>query len=242
MSETFEHYRQRWAEKPLLRRLYNDFYDRIANLCIDGRTVEIGGGIGEYKRRFPHVITTDIQAAPWLDIVADAQRLPFADGSISNIIMVDVLHHLEFPVLFLREAGRVLRPNGRCIMVEPGITWGSTLPFRLIHHEPVRMKADPLVEGRPNADRSPYDSNQAIPTLLAGRDRARLAKAVPSLSLVRTDWFSIAVYPLSGGFSPWSVLTDRAAKWLLPIEKKVEPFLGKALGSRLLLMFEKRTS
>ena len=82
------------------------------SVCVEGRTVEIGGGIGQFKDRFPLVIATDIQIAPWLDLVADAQRLPFAQGSISNIVMIDVLHHLEFPLLFLREASRVLRPGG----------------------------------------------------------------------------------------------------------------------------------
>ena len=28
--------------------------------------------------------------------VADAQNLPFADGTLGNIVMVDVLHHIEY--------------------------------------------------------------------------------------------------------------------------------------------------
>jgi 2-polyprenyl-3-methyl-5-hydroxy-6-metoxy-1,4-benzoquinol methylase len=44
---------------------------------------------------------------------------------------VDVLHHLEFPVVFFREAARVLRPGGRVLMVEPAITWGSSFFYRL---------------------------------------------------------------------------------------------------------------
>ena len=58
------------------------------------------------------VVATDIQFAPWLDCVADAQRLPLADATAANIVMIDVLHHLEFPVVFFREAARVLRPGG----------------------------------------------------------------------------------------------------------------------------------
>ena len=33
----------------------------------------------------------------------------FADGVAANIVMVDVLHHLEFPLVFLREAARGLK-------------------------------------------------------------------------------------------------------------------------------------
>ena len=115
MNGSLDRYRLTWEQKPLLRRIYNDIYDRIAAACVRGTTLEIGGGIGQFKSRFPDVIATDIQSAPWLDLVTDAQKLPFAAGSVANIVMVDVLHHIEFPLLFLQEAERVLarwRPPG----------------------------------------------------------------------------------------------------------------------------------
>ena len=52
----------------------------------------------------------------WLDAVADAQALPFADNSFANIVMVDVLHHIEQPARCLSEAERVLKP-GRHVML-----------------------------------------------------------------------------------------------------------------------------
>lgn len=239
MTDQFEDYRRVWADKPLLRRIYSDMHDRIAALCVEGRTVEIGGGIGQFKSRYPTAIATDIQAAPWLDVVADAQRLPFADGSISNVVMLDVLHHIEFPLLFLREVERVLRPGGRCIVVEPGITWASGLFYRFLHHEPVRMDADPLIDGVPTPDCDPYDSNQAIPTLLAGRDRKRLARLIPGLTIIQVEWFSHVVYPLSGGFKSWSLLSDRVGRWMLAVEKKLEPLLQYVIAFRLLIAWEK---
>lgn len=233
-------YRRAWESKPLLRRVYNDIYDRIANACVEGQSLEIGGGIGQFKDRFPSVIATDIQSSPWLDVVADAQRLPFADRSMSNMVMVDVLHHVEFPLLFLREAERLLRPGGRCIVVEPAITWGSSLFYRLLHQEPVRMSADPLGEGTPAVDRDPYDSNQAVPTILVGRERARLARLIPGLALTKVDWFSLFAYPLSGGFQPWSLLPDRLGGPMLALEKKIEPLLGSVLAFRMLIVWEKK--
>ena len=134
-------YRNAWDRKPVLRTIYDDFYDRIIAACRPGVTIEIGGGIGNLKQRLTDVVATDIQGAPWLDCVADAQRLPFAGACAANIVMVDVLHHLEFPAVFFREAERVLRAGGRVLMVEPAITWGSTLFYRMLHHEPVRTSA-----------------------------------------------------------------------------------------------------
>jgi SAM-dependent methyltransferase len=197
------------------------------------------GGSGNLKQRLADVIATDVQFAPWLDCVADAQRLPFAATSAVNIVMVDVLHHLEFPIVFFREAARVLRPGGRVLMVEPAITWGSTLFYRIFHHEPVRTSADALVDGSPDPRRDPYDSNQAIPTILATRDRDRFHHLFPGLRIVRVDWFSLAAYPLSGGFKPWSLVGEDVARRMLRIERAIEPVLGRFTAFRMLLIVEK---
>jgi SAM-dependent methyltransferase len=238
-SEPLEGYRDVWERKPVLRLIYDDFYDRLAAACHPGTTIEIGGGVGNLKARLGEVVATDIQSAPWLDCVADAQRLPFAAGCAANIVMVDVLHHLEFPVVFFREAGRVLRPGGRVLMVEPAITWGSSLFYRLLHHEPVRTSAEVLIDGTPDPKRDPYDSNQAIPTLLATRDRERFHRLVPALRIASVEWFSLAAYPLSGGFKPWSLISAGIARRMLALERALEPTLGRFTAFRMMLVVEK---
>jgi SAM-dependent methyltransferase len=238
-SECLDTFRKTWARKPVLRAVYNDFYARISVCCRPGRTIEIGGGIGNLKQRLGEVVSTDVQWAAWLDCVADAQRLPFAAACAANIVMVDVLHHLEFPLAFFREAARVLQPGGRVIMVEPAISWGSTLFYRLLHREPVRSRADVLVNGSPRAGRDPYDSNQAIPTVIATRERERFHRLVPELKMVRVEWFSLAAYPLSGGFQAWTLLTPALARALLVFERKLEPALGRFMGFRMMLVVEK---
>jgi SAM-dependent methyltransferase len=239
--ELLQNYRAVWDRKPVLRTIYNDFYDRIAGACIPGPTIEIGGGIGNLKQSLTDVIATDIQFAPWLDAVVDAQHLPFAPCSVANIVMIDVLHHLEFPVLFFREAQRVLHAGGRVIMVEPAITWGSTLFYRLVHHEPVRMSADILDDGQPNPDRDPYDANQAIPTLLATRERERFHRLFQYLRIIQVDWFAMAVYALSGGFKNWSLISEQVARRLLRVERSIEAVVGRFGGFRMMLIIEKAT-
>jgi SAM-dependent methyltransferase len=239
--EALQNYRAVWERKPVLRTIYNDFYGRIASACVPGATIEIGGGIGNFKQSLDDVIATDIQFAPWLDAVVDAQCLPFAPCSVDNIVMIDVLHHLEFPVAFFREAQRVLRPSGRLIMVEPAITWGSTLFYRLIHHEPVRMSVDILGDGQPDPGRDPYEANQAIPTLLVTRERDRFHRLFPHLRIAQVEWFAIAVYALSGGFKSWSLISERFARRLLQFERSVEPVVGRLGGFRMMLTIEKAT-
>jgi SAM-dependent methyltransferase len=240
--EPLHGYADIWGRKPVLRTVYQDFYDRLAPECRPGTTIEIGGGIGNLKQRLGDVVATDIQFAPWLDCVADAQRLPFAAGAAANIVMVDVLHHLEFPAVFFREAARVLRPGGRVLMVEPAITCGSTLFYRLFHHEPVRTSADALADGTPDPRRDPYDSNQAIPTLLVTRERARFHARFPELRIVRVIWFGLAAYPLSGGFKSWSLLTAGMARHLLRIERAIEPLVGRLAAFRVMIVIENKAA
>jgi hypothetical protein len=240
MSEPLHGYQNVWEQKPVLAVIYDDFYDRIIGACVPGRSIEIGGGIGNLKRRMGAVIATDIQFAPWLDCVADAQFLPFGEETIANIVMVDVLHHVEFPSNFFQSAASILQVGGRILMVEPAITWGSSLFYRLLHHEPVQMTADSLVEGRPNPERDPYASNQAIPTLIATRDQHRFHARFPSLRIRSIDWFSLLAYPLSAGFKRWSLIPARLAPRLLKLEASVEQWVGRWLAFRVMLVIEKR--
>jgi hypothetical protein len=52
-SGSLADYRGLWERKPVLRLVYDDFHDRIAAACRQGVTIEIGGGIGNLKRRLP---------------------------------------------------------------------------------------------------------------------------------------------------------------------------------------------
>lgn len=236
-----EHGRQ-WRQKPALRDIYLDLYQRMAGHLASGATLEIGGGSGIFKEYAPDVVTTDILAAPWLDLVADAQSLPFAPASFDNIVMFDVLHHIEFPRRFLAEADRILRPGGRIIMVEPGITPISGPFYRWLHPEPVDMRADPLSDGVPDPNRDAFAANQAIPTLLAGRDSARFHAAFPGFRIIQRRYLSLFAYPLSGGFKPWSLIPHALVAPVLWIEDRIAPLLGPLMGFRLLIVIEKQAA
>ena len=117
-----------WQNKPLLRRLYTGFYERIVALLdasVPGRIVEIGSGVGNLKSHLPSAVSTDLFPNPWLDVVCDGYELPFVSGSLSHLILFDVFHHLRAPNAFLREARRVLTREGGLILFEPYISWSS---------------------------------------------------------------------------------------------------------------------
>lgn len=232
-------YRAVWFGKPVLREIYGDYYRRVAGQVVPGRTLEIGGGSGNFKSFAQDVVSTDVVYAPWLDGVADAQALPFTGGSFANIVMVDVLHHIEWPVRFFGEAVRVLGHGGRIVMLEPAITPLSGIFYRHFHPEPVDMDADPLAEGERTRERDPFAANQAIPTLIAGRHRDRFEARFPALRVVRAEWLSLLAYPLSGGFRPWSALPVGLVRPLLKVEDAAAPLLGRLAAFRLLLVIER---
>src|SRR5260370_1067814 len=111
-QEYFSRHRRVWKKKPVLRRIYKEeFFARLLSFRKnDGVSVEEGAGPGFFKQTLPSVISTDIVWCPWLDAVADAQKLPFQSSTVANIFGVDMMHHLASPMTFLLEAQRLLLP------------------------------------------------------------------------------------------------------------------------------------
>ena len=61
MTDPLSDYRAVWDRKPVLRTVYSDFFARLAGHCKPGRTLEIGGGIGNLKEMLPDAVSSDIQ-------------------------------------------------------------------------------------------------------------------------------------------------------------------------------------
>ncbi|MDH4199236.1 MAG: class I SAM-dependent methyltransferase [Spirochaetia bacterium] len=238
--EILNEHRQLWNKKPSLRAIYSDYYRRIVNQCIKGRSLEIGGGTGNLKDYLGEVISTDIVLNSWLDAAVDAHSLPFKNESFGNIVGVDILHHIERPHRFLAEAERVLQPGGRIIFVEPAITPASWAFYNFAHPEPVDMSVNPLEDGSLDPNRKPFDSNQAIPSLLFAKYRKQTESAFPLLKLINLEYISFFVYPLSGGFRSWSLIPSFLISPVLRFENAIAPLVGKCMAFRLFVVIEKR--
>ena len=238
-GRTIDEYRRLWHAKPALREVYADLYERMAAACLPGDTLEVGGGIGNFKQFAPEAISFDIQFVTWLDVVCDAHNLPFKSASFANIVMFDVLHHMERPAQFFREMQRVLKPGGRIVMVESAITPLSWIFYTYMHAEPCTLRDDPLIEGPLTPGRDPYDANQAIPTLLFGRFRRCFEALFPALTITVKRRMSIIAYPLSGGYKPWSLIPARLVRPILHLERLLMPVLAPLMAFRMFVVVEK---
>jgi SAM-dependent methyltransferase len=245
-QEQLLRHRRVWEQKPILRRIYNEeFFARLlAFRKQDGLCVEVGAGPGFFKRVAPGIISTDLIWCPWLDAIADAQKLPFRDASVANVFGMDMLHHLAAPMTFLTEVSRVLKPGGRLILVEPWITPFSYFIFRFLHQERCDLSETPWLANPPSAapPKMAFDGNQAIPYLLFGpRHRASALEALPELKLLALETFCLFAYLLSGGFKPMNLLPEFLYPAVSKFERFTSPLWRRAAALRAVLVLEKNS-
>jgi SAM-dependent methyltransferase len=240
MSDAVLHrHREIWQRKPLLRQLYRDWYRDIAAWLVPGRTVEVGGGTGNLKEYASGVCCTDVVSLPWLDAVTDAQRLPFQTGSLANLVLFDTLHHIENVSLFFDEALRTLKGGGRIIIMDPYISWASWPVYRYLHPEPVDLTQNPLLVTTPQPGRQPFDSNQAVATILFEKRLAQFLSRYPGLAVRHMKRLAYVAYPLSGGFERPSMIPPSLVAPTLKFERKLG-WLGRLLAFRLFVVLDRQ--
>jgi SAM-dependent methyltransferase len=228
-----------WSSKALLRRIYRAWYESIAArlAAVPGQTVELGAGIGRFKEVVPGAVATDVEPTPWSDAVVDAERLPYPEGSIANLVLIDVFHHLARPARFLDEAARVLAPRGRVVLLEPYCSPVSTFAYRHFHHEDIDLSAPPF-DDDPALDGSPLTANGARPTLVFFRNEGELHARWPELRMVERRRLAFFLYALSGGFSRRQFVPAAAYRPLAALERALAP-LGSLLAFRCLVVLER---
>ena len=195
-SEEIRRQRKVWLNKPVLRLLYNHWYSQCAVFFSSERpVVEIGAGSGNFKSYYQDVISTDIfPSGPWIDVVMDAHALALAPNTTGNVIVFDVLHHLQRPLDFLRHAVASIKLGGRLVVCEPALSPWSRFVYGVFHHEPVDDNWDLLGLGgqAPDEDRLHQFANAAIPELLFWRNRETTVRLLEPCRLVHATkiWIS----------------------------------------------------
>jgi len=224
------------ARKALIRRkrflcqLYRSFYREMAARLQglpDGPIIELGAGAGFLKEILPTVYSSDLFVVPGLDVVLSAQRLPFQDGSVGGLLMLNVFHHLPQPVRFLREAERCLIKGGRVVMIEPYNTPFARWVYQRFHHECFDPQA-----GWEHGGQGPLSgANGALPWILFARDVQEYQRQFPRLPLRTVHLHTPFAYPLSGGLSFRSFLPGncfdavrRLERWLSPLRRHLAMF------------------
>jgi SAM-dependent methyltransferase len=233
---------EHWRRKPLLQRIYRDFYREIAGELrsdLPGETVEIGSGIGNLKTVVPGALATDIFPNPWLDRIENAYAMSFEDDSVANLILFDVWHHLEYPGTALAEFRRVLAPEGRLIIFDPAMGLLGRIVYGLFHHEPLALKEE--IRWRAPADFSPDDmtyyaaQGNAQRTFFSGEN----ASGLNGWRTLRRSRFAGIPYVASGGFRGPQLFPES----LLPVLRAVDRMASRVpalFATRLLVTLERK--
>lgn len=203
--------------KYFLKQIYVNWYNRILKEiggASNKNVLELGSGGGFFKSICPDVITSDILPLEHCDKCFSAESIPYENGSIDAIVMINVFHHIPHCELFLREAQRVLRPHGKIVMIEPYNCSWSRFIYRNFHHEPFNVLVDwTFVSTGPLSS-----SNQALPYIVFERDLDLFKIKFPSLSMDKIEFHSPISYLLSGGVSMRSMVPA----FLFPIIDRIE--------------------
>ena len=159
-----------------------------------GAVVEVGAGLARVSGR--PVVHTDIYPSPAVDCLASALALPFPDRSLSGIVAIHTLHHLQDPAGFFREAARSLAPGGVLLVVEPNHNALSRFIFGRFHPE----RFDREQAGWKQMLEHDNDANQALSYVIFERDRARFQRELPRLEICESEPLESLSFILTGGY------------------------------------------
>jgi SAM-dependent methyltransferase len=219
-------HRRVFAEKSVLAEVYGVWFDRLLEgLPPQARVLEAGAGPGLFgphaKSKRPDLfwVALDLIEAPWNDLVANAQVLPFRDASFDAVLGVDFIHHLSTPLVFFREVARVLKPGAELRIVEPWVSPFSFPIYRFLHQEQATLGLDPARPFRSGDDKAPFDGDAGITRALATRVDDATWRSLGYAGRPSFTPMNSFAYLLSLGFKKPSFLPKALARPLLAFDR-----------------------
>jgi SAM-dependent methyltransferase len=230
-----------WNRKPVLQKIYTGFHQLMAkylNKLPDGKIVELGSGMGSIHETIPNCIRTELFPLPWIDQVENAYQLTFSDNSLSDLLLMDVFHHLRYPGTALNEFRRVLKHNGRVIMMEPGLSWLGYIVYGLLHSEPIgsAKQITWLAPEEWSPGELDYYAAQGNATYVFAQ--GYFANRLDGWKVVEARRIVSLAYAASGGYSGPQLYPTFLYPFMTWIDKILSPF-SVLFATRLLVVLEK---
>ena len=215
--------------------LYKEWYEIISNSLseIEGINIELGCGASFIDQVNKSIKKTDIFFNSNTDFKLNAMDIgKNFENKVSNLILVNVFHHISDPELFLKSAEKSLLSGGRIIMIEPSNNYWSRLVYKFVGHETFDRSQ---IEWKFDSKDPLLDSNQALSWIILERDYEKFKKLFPMFSLIKKKNMMPFTYLLSGGHS----FNTRIGKFIRIIRKFERFFFDKNMGIFNLICLEK---
>lgn len=239
-KEILDSHREIWNKRQLTRYLYNGWYrDIVKELSGKGLTIELGAGTGNFKDFMPASVATDLVWCEWLDMVHDAAVLPYKDSSVGNFVLIDAIHHIHDPVRAIAEMERCLKKGGRIVIFDVFISPFSYLYYNYFHKEEVDLSSDLFDMKDAPAEKEPFESNQAIATLLFFKKLERFTSRFPGLRPIKREVREFLLYPMSGGFEGTQLAPFFLRAPIAALDRAAIKVLGRLAAGRCLVVLEK---
>ena len=233
--------RKIYQNKDLIKIIYNNYYKNIKKniyLSDKKKILELGSGGGNIKKVIKECITSDQFKNKNIDRIENIYKINFKKDSISNIILIDVFHHLQFPSLALKEIHKVLIKNGRIIMIEPAMGLIPRIVYKIFHYEPngfnLRIKWNNIPKKIPLSNQ--YFAAQSIPWRAFFLKELNL-KSKYSIKLIKP--FSDFAFLLSGGYSYKALYPKILYSLIKLIDKILTSISIRIFSARMLIVLEK---
>ena len=215
--------------------LYKEWYQLISNnlSLIDGINIELGCGASFIDQVNKSIKKTDVFLNSNTDFKLDAMEIGTQfENKISNLILVNVFHHISNPEKFLNAAEKCLLSKGRIIMIEPSNNFWSSLVYKFIGHETFDTnQVDWIFESKDPL----LDSNQALSWIIFKRDYKKFRNLYPMFSVIKKKTIMPISYIVSGGHT----LNTRVGRFINIIRKIEKLFFDKHFGMFNLICIEK---
>jgi len=233
--------RKIYRNKDLIKIIYRNYYKNIKkNIYISNKKIlELGSGGGNIKEVLKKCITSDQFKNQNIDRIENIYKINFKKNSISNIILIDVFHHLEFPSLALKEIHRVLIKEGRIIMIEPAMGLIPRFIYKIFHYEPngfnLKINWNDISKKIPTSNQ--YFAAQSLPWRAFFLRQLNL-KSKYGIRLIKP--FSDFAFLLSGGYSYKAFYPKFLYSFIKSIDKILTCISIKIFSARMLIVLEKK--
>jgi SAM-dependent methyltransferase len=197
--------------------------------------IELGAEVLPMSLRSSHIKSTDIVESSHLDGVLDATNLDLPNNSIDGLFLQNTFHHIPDPDAFFRECGRVLKPGGRVVILDPFFNLLSTRLYRILFRS---ESFDKNGSWNDASEHAMIGANQALSYIVFKRDRKRYDSMNPNLKIVKNFPVSSGLrYLLTGGLNFRRI----SPRWLFPLIKKCEGnrFLATSFAIHWIVVLEK---